>query len=207
MKNGIKYVGLPVIFTLFATRRSRTEQLHGCEQDHSVGLRETGERVCRVPRAVDGQLPKLPKKATAEEIQAHKAALLKSVQAARAGAKHGDVFTPAASTLVRNIIKAEFKGRDRRELRETVFEAETKGVPIKVNAAYPEAKELTEMPPSLLLASATAAETSAIPVCRHEPVTRGPGKQSDHRLHAQSSSLNQGVKFYAKELHHLSLLS
>jgi signal transduction protein with GAF and PtsI domain len=37
-------------------------------------------------------------------------------------------------------------------LRETVFEAETKGVLIKVNAAYPEAKELVEMPPSLLLA-------------------------------------------------------
>ena len=46
----------------------------------------------------------------------------------------------------------EMKGRERREFRETVFEAETKGVPVKVNAAYPESKELTEMPPSLLLA-------------------------------------------------------
>ena len=44
------------------------------------------------------------------------------------------------------------KGRERVELRQTVFEAETKGVPVRVNAAYPESKELTEMPPSLLLA-------------------------------------------------------
>jgi hypothetical protein len=62
------------------------------------------------------------------------------------------VFTPESSTLIRQIIKADFNGREKRELRETVFEAETKGVPLKVNAAYPESKELTEMPPSLLLA-------------------------------------------------------
>jgi len=101
---------------------------------------------------LEAKLPKMPKKATAEQIEAHKAALLKSVQAARAGKKHGDVFTPGASTLLRGLIKTEFKGRDRLELRETVFEAETKGVVVKVNAAYPEAKELVEMPPSLLLA-------------------------------------------------------
>jgi hypothetical protein len=101
---------------------------------------------------VEAKLPKLPKKATPEQIERHKADLLKSVQAARAGAKHGDVFTPESSTLIRQIIKADFNGREKRELRETVFEAETKGVPLKVNAAYPESKELTEMPPSLLLA-------------------------------------------------------
>jgi hypothetical protein len=74
------------------------------------------------------------------------------VQQARAGARRGDIFTPAATEMIRSIIRAEFKGRDRRELRSAVFEAETKGVPVRVNAAYPEAKELVEMPPTLLLA-------------------------------------------------------
>ena len=101
---------------------------------------------------LESQLPKLPKKATPEQIEQHKAALLRAAQSARAGAKHGDVFTPDATVLIRSIIKSDFQGRERRELRETVFEAETKGVPIRVNAAYPESKELTEMPPSLLLA-------------------------------------------------------
>ena len=101
---------------------------------------------------VESKLPKLPKKATPEQIEQHKTELLRSVQAARAGAKHGDVFTPEASAMIRTIIKTDMKGRERREFRETVFEAETKGVPVKVNAAYPESKELTEMPPSLLLA-------------------------------------------------------
>ncbi len=110
--------------------------------DDYVALRERLEK----------QLPDMPKKATPEQIEAHKAALLKSVQASRVGAKHGDIFTPEASALVRQIIKNDFKGRERQELRRDVFEAETKGVPVKVNAAYPEAKELMEMPPSLLLA-------------------------------------------------------
>src|SRR5688500_9907008 len=101
---------------------------------------------------LEGALPKLPKKATPEQIEAHKAALLKSVQAARIGAKRGDIFTADAAVMIRGLLKAEFKGRDRRELRTAVFEAETKGVPVKVNAAYPESKELMEMPPSLLLA-------------------------------------------------------
>ena len=152
MKNAIKYVGLPAILALFAiggaAQNSFTPENKTVVSDferRAKAYAETRERL-------EGQLSKLPKKATAEQIEVHKSALLKSVQAARSGAKHGDVFTPAASVLVRNIIKAEFKGRDRRELREAVFEAETKGVPIKVNAAYPEAKELVEMPPSLLLA-------------------------------------------------------
>ena len=101
---------------------------------------------------LEAKLPKLPKKTTPEQIEKHKADLLRAVQTARAGAKHGDVFTPEASAMIRTIIKADMKGRERRELRETVFEAETKGVPVKVNAAYPESGELTEMPPSLLLA-------------------------------------------------------
>jgi hypothetical protein len=36
-------------------------------------------------------------------------------------------------------------------LRETVLEADTKGVPLKVNYPYPETKEFVEMPPTLLL--------------------------------------------------------
>ena len=101
---------------------------------------------------LERELPKLPKQASPEQIETHKAKLLKSVQTARAGARQGDIFTPDAIALIRGVIKTQFQGRDRAELRKSVFEAETQGVPIKVNAAYPESKELIEMPPSLLLA-------------------------------------------------------
>jgi hypothetical protein len=100
---------------------------------------------------IEERMPKLPKEATAKQIESHKVSFQKAVQSARSGAKQGDIFTPAAAQLIRKIIKNEFKGKDRLELRKTVFEAETAGVPVKINFPYPDSKELVEMPPTLLL--------------------------------------------------------
>lgn len=100
---------------------------------------------------IEERMPKLPKEATAEQIESHKVSFQKAVQSARSNAKQGDIFTPAAAQLIRKIIKNEFKGKERVELRQTVLEAETKGVPVKINFAYPDSKELIEMPPTLLL--------------------------------------------------------
>jgi hypothetical protein len=96
-------------------------------------------------------MPKLSKDATAEQIENHKVSFQKAVQSARGSAKKGDLFTPAAAQLIRKIIKNEFKGKDRLELRKTVFEADTAGVPVKINFPYPDSKEQIEMPPTLLL--------------------------------------------------------
>jgi ABC-type transporter MlaC component len=101
--------------------------------------------------ALEEKLPKLSKESTPEQIEAHKAAFQEIVRADRAGAKHGDVFSPDIASYIRATIKNEFKGKERVELRETVLEAETKGIPLRVNYPYPESKELVEMPPTLLL--------------------------------------------------------
>ena len=54
--------------------------------------------------------------------------------------------------MIRLIIKDEFKGKDRLELRQAVLkEAEVKAVPLRVNYPYPETQEQLEMPPTLLL--------------------------------------------------------
>lgn len=100
---------------------------------------------------LEGKMPKLPEKSTPEQIEAHKTAFEDSVRAARVGAKKGDLFTPAISKYIRAMIKSEFKGKDRQELRKMVLEADTKGVPLRVNYPYPDNKELVEMPPTLLL--------------------------------------------------------
>ena len=73
------------------------------------------------------------------------------VRQARAGALPGQFFTRDAARHVRSVIASEFKGRDRVELIKSVSESESKGVPLRVNYPYPEAKELLEMPPTLLL--------------------------------------------------------
>jgi hypothetical protein len=101
---------------------------------------------------LEEKMPKLSKEAKPEEIELHKKQFQERVRAARVGAKHGEIFTPEAAALIRAIIKDEFKGRDRVELRDTVLrEADTKAVPLRVNYPYPESEELLEMPATLLL--------------------------------------------------------
>lgn len=101
---------------------------------------------------LEDTLPKLSKESEPEEIETHKKRFQELTRSAREGAKRGDVFTPEAAAYIRTVIRREFRGPDRRELRKTVFEAETEGVPLRVNYPYPEEKELSQIPPTLLLA-------------------------------------------------------
>jgi hypothetical protein len=105
----------------------------------------------RMREDLEAKLPKMPKDATADQIETHKVTFQKLVLQARAGAKQGEIFTPAAGVLIRKIIKTEFGGKDGADLRKTVLEAENKDVAVKVNVAYPDSKEQVEMPPALLL--------------------------------------------------------
>jgi hypothetical protein len=105
----------------------------------------------KLREGVEEKLPKLHKESTPEQIAAHKTAFEEAVRIARTGAKPGNLFTPGVAAHIRATIKNEFKGAERRELREEVLDADTKGVPLRVNYPYPEAKELTQIPPTLLL--------------------------------------------------------
>jgi hypothetical protein len=106
----------------------------------------------KLREGIEAKMPKLSKEAKPEEIEVHKKQLQDSVRAARTGAKQGEMFTPDAAAMIRAIIRDEFKGKDRVELRKTVLiEAENKGTPVRVNYPYPEVKEQLEMPPTLLL--------------------------------------------------------
>jgi hypothetical protein len=102
-------------------------------------------------RAVAKKLPKLSKEATPQQIETYQRSFVEALRAMRAGTKPGYIFTPGFGEYVRTIIKTEFPPRDRAEIKETILEADTKGVPLKVNYPYPETKELTEIPPTLLL--------------------------------------------------------
>ena len=97
------------------------------------------------------RLPKLSKDSTPEQIAAHKKAFEEAVRAARAGAKPGEIFTADAAEYIRRIVRTQLKPTDRREVKETVLEAETAGVPLRVNYPYPETKEFSEVPATLLL--------------------------------------------------------
>ncbi|HKS28757.1 MAG TPA: hypothetical protein VJS44_13110 [Pyrinomonadaceae bacterium] len=100
---------------------------------------------------LEDKLPKLSKDATPEQIKQHKTAFEEIVRSARPAAKQGDLFTPDIAQHIRKTIRTLYTGQKLQALREEIMEAETTGVAIKVNYTYPESKELTQIPPTLLL--------------------------------------------------------
>jgi hypothetical protein len=101
---------------------------------------------------VKEKLPtKVSKDSTPEQIHAYMTSFEDAVRAARSGAKRGELFVPEVATYIRNVLRDDFKARDKVELRKTILQAETAGVLVRVNYPYPEQKEFSEMPPTLLL--------------------------------------------------------
>jgi hypothetical protein len=96
------------------------------------------------------KLPKLSKDSTPEQIESFRKSFEGQMRTARAGVKSGDIFRAGVAAYIRKTLRTEFQGKDRAELRNIVFEADTQGVPLRVNYPYPETKEFTEMPATLL---------------------------------------------------------
>lgn len=93
----------------------------------------------------------LSKEAKPEEIEAYQKSFVEGLRAMRAGTKQGYIFMPDFAEYVRTVIKVEFPARDKAEMKETILDADTKGVPLKVNYPYPETKEMAQTPATLLL--------------------------------------------------------
>jgi hypothetical protein len=90
---------------------------------------------------------------TAEQINAQQAALAAKIQAARAGARQGDIFTPEMRPVFRRLLAPEMKGEEGRDTKAIIKDdAPAPGtVPFKVNAKYPEGQPKPTMPTNLLL--------------------------------------------------------
>jgi hypothetical protein len=87
------------------------------------------------------------------QINAAKIALAAKVQAARAAAKQGDIFTPEIRPVFRRLLAPELKGEEGRDAKAVIKDdAPAPGtVPFKVNAKYPESQPLPSVPANLLL--------------------------------------------------------
>ncbi len=123
----------------------------GASEQTIVAFQQRVKQYVKMREGLEGKLPKLSKDSTAEQIEAHEKTFQEMVRTARVGAKPGDVLTPDIADHIRVTIKGEFKGAERQEIRKEVLEADTKGVPLRVNYPYPETKELVQIPPTLLL--------------------------------------------------------
>jgi hypothetical protein len=87
------------------------------------------------------------------KINEARAALAAKVQAARANAKHGDIFTPPIRAKFRQLLAPELKGEEGRDTKAILRDDDPAPgtVPFKVNAKYPEGQPLPSVPANLLL--------------------------------------------------------
>lgn len=146
---------LPVLLTADVTLAGQKQDARaiGPNERHLVvkAFEERAKEYVKKREGIEEKMPKLSKDAKPEEIETHKKSFQEAVRAARTGAKPGSIFTPDIATHIRTVIKQHFRDRELMDLRKAIIEAETKGVPVRVNYPYPESGELVEMPPTLLL--------------------------------------------------------
>jgi hypothetical protein len=97
-----------------------------------------------------GSPPKPTKSAI--KLAASKKAMAEKIQAARADAKQGDIFTPEIEAYFRKRIASALKGRNGTKIRSSLRHAEpVHGIEPHVNQPYPDGVPLQSVPPTLLL--------------------------------------------------------
>jgi hypothetical protein len=101
-------------------------------------------------RELEATLPPLAKGATAEQIDKHQRALAQKLQQARRGAKAGDIFTPAARSVIRRLLDVVLRGPDGPALRASIRDENAGSLSIAVNARYPGSVPLATMPTTVL---------------------------------------------------------
>jgi hypothetical protein len=101
-------------------------------------------------KKVEGTLPALPKQTDPNTIDKHQRALALLIQAARKGAKQGDIFAPEMQRLVRRLLRPIFLGADGAQIKNEILDAEYKAVKLVVNGRYPDEVPISTVPPQVL---------------------------------------------------------
>ncbi len=103
-------------------------------------------------KELEATLPKLPKRATPEQVDENQRALGALIKTARAGAKRGELLTPDMQALVKRILAVVLGGANGKIIKASIMD-ENPGVPtLSVNDRYPDAIPLSTMPPQVLKA-------------------------------------------------------
>jgi hypothetical protein len=144
-------------FSAAQVTQTTTAQLSAVDKDAVKRFEQRVKDYVKLRNRVKAKLPKLSKDATPAQIETFRENFEAAMRNTRVGAKRGDIFNHDGSDYIRRTLKANFKGRDRTELREIVFDGETTpplaitAVKVRVNYPYPDAVEFVEMPPTVLL--------------------------------------------------------
>jgi hypothetical protein len=124
----------------------------------SVDAKTLGDFMVRVKEYValhqkhESTLPSLPKETTPEIIDRHQRALSALMLKARAGAKQGDIISPAMADVVRQTCRRAFSREDGKNMIAMIMDENPVGLKLSVNGRYPDEVPLSTMPPDLLAA-------------------------------------------------------
>jgi hypothetical protein len=120
----------------------------------SPGFQEFSDRVqkyVQLHKSVEGTVPKLKATNEPELIAAHQKIMARKIKAARAHAKRGDIFTPAAREAFVKAMSSEFQGPQASHAKATIKQgAPLNKVHVHVNQIYPESIPYTSVPPTML---------------------------------------------------------
>ena len=120
----------------------------------SPGFQEFSDRVqkyVQLHKSIEATVPKLKATNEPELIVAHQKILARKIKAARAHAKRGDIFTPAAREDFLKAMSSEFQGPQAPHAKATIKQgAPLNEVHLHVNEIYPESIPYTSVPPTML---------------------------------------------------------
>ena len=97
------------------------------------------------------QGPKLKETKDSAEIKAAQDALAARIRAARPNANRGNIFTPAIARHFRALMYPEMVGTAGANTKGAIQDVQPSGIPLKVNARYPEDQPRPMVPPNVLL--------------------------------------------------------
>jgi len=121
--------------------------------EDSLALKEFADAVqeyVRLHKQLAGSLTPHKQSADPAKIMAYQDSLARKIQEARAGAKQGDIFTPASALRFRRLIKNHFQGPHATQSKEAIRRGDPVKVVLRVNDCYPKGVPLTTMPATLL---------------------------------------------------------
>ena len=132
-----------------ATSQSKPQATVNPAAKTLVDYQERVKAYLDAQRRISADIPKLPDKATPEQIDARQRELGKRIMAARKGIKPGDIFGADVSALIRRSLAPMFKGAEGARNRAAIFEEPHPVVPA-VNVRYPDDVPLSTMPPDIM---------------------------------------------------------
>ena len=109
------------------------------------------EEYASLHERLSASLPRLPEKATPEQIDKYQQSMVALIRKERVNAKPGEFFTPAMVALVKRASSATVAGSDGKENKETIMDENPGKLPdVTVNDRYPDGVPVASMPPELL---------------------------------------------------------